>query len=112
MSTLEQSPTPRLETLYMTKKFTWLIAIVSAMGALTLFAQEGTTKAAEGTLMLEKKTYPLKHALAYETTIDNEPAIAVVLSGQPVSSEKLKETKEAKGGWGRRFQPAISKASL
>ncbi|PYI40740.1 MAG: hypothetical protein DMF12_12210, partial [Verrucomicrobia bacterium] len=35
MSTLEQSPTPRLETLYMTKKFTWLIAIVSAMGALT-----------------------------------------------------------------------------
>src|SRR5437867_11213443 len=90
MSTLEQSPTPRLETLYMTKKFTWLIAIVSAMGALTLFAQEGTTKAAEGTLMLEKKTYPLKHALAYETTIDNEPAIAVVLSGQPVSSEKLK----------------------
>jgi len=40
----------------MTKKFTCLIAIVSAMGAVTLFAQEGTTKAAEGTLMLEKKT--------------------------------------------------------
>src|SRR5947208_13718844 len=78
----------------MTKKFTCLIAIVSAVGALTLFAQEGTTKAAEGALMLEKKTYPLKHALAYETTIDNEPAIAVVLSGQTVSSEKLKETKE------------------
>src|SRR5438094_8918323 len=95
MSTLEQSPTPRLETLYMTKKFTWLIGTVSAMDAVTLSAQQGTTKAAEGTLMLEKKTYPLKHDLAYETTIDNEPAIAVVLSGQPVSSEKLKETKEA-----------------
>src|SRR5436189_5159529 len=109
MSTLEQSPTPRLETLYMTKKFTWLIAIVSAMGALTLFAQEGTTKAAEGTLMLEKKTYPLKHALAYETTIDNEPAIAVVLSGQPVSSEKLKETKEAEkeGGDGDFNRPYL-----
>ena len=44
--------------------------------------------------MLEKKTYPLKHALAYETTIDDEQAIAVVLSGQAVSSEKLKEAKE------------------
>jgi hypothetical protein len=72
MSRLQQSPTPRLETLYMTKKFMCLIAIVSAGGAVMLFAQEGTTKAAEGTLMLEKKTYPLKHALAYEATIDNE----------------------------------------
>src|SRR5947208_9931115 len=93
----------------MTKKFTCLIAIVSAVGAVTLFAQEGTTKAAEGTLMLEKKTYPLKHALAYETTIDNEPAIAVVLSGQPVSSEKLKETKEAEkeGGDGDFNRPYL-----
>src|SRR5437867_6337025 len=80
---------------YMTRKFMCVVAIVSAMGPVTLFAQEGTTKAAEGTLMLEKKTYPLKNALAYETTIDNEPAIAVVLSGQAVSSEKLKEAKEA-----------------
>src|SRR6266446_2997637 len=63
----------------MTKKFMCLIAIVSAMGA----------------LMLEKKNYPLKHALAYETTIDDEQAIAVVLSGQAVSSEKLKEAQEA-----------------
>ena len=79
----------------MTKKFMCVIAIVSAMGAVTLLAQEGTTKAGEGTLMLEKKNYPLKHALAYETTIDSDPAIAVVLSGQAVSSEKLKETKDA-----------------
>ncbi len=93
----------------MTRKFMCVVAIVSAMGALTLFAQEGTTKAAEGTLMLEKKTYPLKHALAYETTIDNEPAIAVVLSGQPVSSEKLKETKEAEkeGGDGDFNRPYL-----
>src|SRR5438094_7428635 len=109
MSTLEQSPTPRLDTLYMTKKFTWLIAIVSAMGPVTVFAQEATTKAAAWTLMLEKKTYPLKHAFAYETTIDNAPAIAVVLSGQPVSSEKLKETKEAEkeGGDGDFNRPYL-----
>ena len=59
----------------MTKKFMCLFAIVSAMGVVTLLAQEGTTKAGEGTLMLEKKTYPLKHALAYETTIDSDPAV-------------------------------------
>jgi len=68
------------------------------MGAVTLIAQEGTTKPAVGTLMLEKKTYPLKHVLAYETTIDNEQAIAVVLSGPAISSEKLKEAKETEKG--------------
>ena len=78
----------------MTKKFT-LILIVTVMSIVTLFAEGETTKAAEGTLMLEKKNYPLKNAVAYETAIDNEPAIAVVLSGQAVSSEKLKEAKEA-----------------
>jgi hypothetical protein len=82
----------------MTKKFMCLFATVSAMSAVTLFAQEGTTKAAEGTLMLEKKTYPLKHALAYEATIDDEQAITVVLSGQAVSSETLKEAKETEKG--------------
>jgi hypothetical protein len=96
----------------MIKKFIRLIAIVSAVGAVTLFAQEGTTKAAEGTLMLEKKTYPLKHALAYEATIDNEDAIAVVLSGQAVSGEKLKEAREAEKEGGRRVQPAIPKAGV
>src|SRR5436309_13140168 len=92
----------------MTKKFT-LILIVTVMSIVTRFAVGETTKAAEGTLMLEKKTYPLKHALAYETTIDNEPAIAVVLSGQPDSSEKLKETKEAEkeGGDGEFNRPNL-----
>jgi hypothetical protein len=65
------------------------------MGAVTLLAQEGTTKAGEGTLMLDKKNYPLKHALAYETTIDNEQAIVVVFSGQAVTGEKVKEAREA-----------------
>jgi len=93
----------------MTKKFMCLFALVSAMGAVTLLAQEGTTKAGEGTMMLEKKNYPLKHAIAYETTIDNEPATVVVLSGQAVSSEKLKETKEAEkeGGDGDFNRPYL-----
>ena len=87
------------EAFVMTKKFMSLLAAVAVIvGAVTLIAQEGTTKPAVGTLMLEKKTYPLKHALAYETTIDNEQAIAVVLSGQAISSEKLKEAKETEKG--------------
>jgi hypothetical protein len=63
-------------------------------GAATLFAQEGA-KPAEGTLMLQDKNYPLTHALAYETTINEEEVIAVVLSGQAISSEKLKEARDA-----------------
>jgi len=93
----------------MIKKFTRLVAVLSAMGAVMLFGQQGTTKAANGTLMLEKKNYPLKHGVAYETTLDNEPAVAVVLSGQAVSSEKLKEAKEAEkdGGDGNFSRPYL-----
>ena len=93
----------------MTKKFMSLIAVVSAVSAMTLSAQQGTTKAGEGTLKLEKKNYPLKHALAYETTMNSEPAVAVVLSGQAVSSEKLKEAKEAEkdGGDGNFNRPYL-----
>ena len=78
----------------MQKKFVFLLA-GSTLGALTLFAQGSATKASEGTLTLDKKTYTLKQALAYETTIDNEEAIAVVLSGQTVSSEQLQEVRAA-----------------
>src|SRR5262249_42315466 len=95
MSTLRTNQHQEWDPIRMTKKFMCLVAIVSVMVALTLFAQEGTTKAAEGTLMLEKKTYLLKHALAYEATIDNEQAIAVVFSGQAISNEKLKEAQQA-----------------
>ena len=44
--------------------------------------------------MVQDKNYPLTHALAYETTIDDEETIVVVLSGQAISSEKLKEARE------------------
>jgi hypothetical protein len=65
-------------------------------GAAMVFAQEGAkpAKAAEGTLMLQGKDYPLTHALGYKTTVNNEEVIAVVLSGQAISNEKLKEARE------------------
>ena len=93
----------------MARRFICLLMAASAMGAMALFAEEGTPQAAPGTLMLEKKTYTLKHALAYETTIDDEDAIAVVLSGQAVSSEKLKEAREAEkeGGDGDFSRPFL-----
>jgi len=75
-----------------------LTAAASVIGAVPLFAQEGATAA--GTLTLDKKTYTLKRALAYETTIDDEDAIAVVLSGQPVTSEMLKVARDAEKGGG------------
>src|SRR6266700_7043111 len=79
----------------MAKKFKSLLAGLAVIGgAATLFAQGGL-KPAEGMLMLEDKNYPLTHALAYETTINEEEVIAVVLSGQAISSEKLKEARDA-----------------
>lgn len=93
----------------MSKQLIGLIAVVAALGVVTLDAQEATTKAAEGTLILDKKSYQLKHALAYETTIDDEPATAVVLSGQAVTSEKLEEAREAEkeGGDGDFNRPYL-----
>jgi hypothetical protein len=82
----------------MAKKFMGLLAAMAVIGdAATLVAQEGPKlpKAGEGTLMLQDKNYSLTHALAYETTINGEEVIAVVLSGQAISSEKLKAAKEA-----------------
>ena len=76
-----------------------LITAASVIGAVPLIAQEGAPAAA-GTLTLDKKTYTLKRALAYETTIDDEDAIAVVLSGQPVTSEMLKVARDAEKGGG------------
>jgi hypothetical protein len=74
-----------------------------------LFAQEGTTKAGEGTLTLDKKTYQLAHAVAYESTIDDENAVVTVLSGQPVASEMLKEARKAEkdGGEGDFKKPFL-----
>lgn len=80
------------------KKFMGLMAAMTVVcGAAALFAQEGPKppKAGEGTLMLQDKNYSLTHALAYETTVNGEEMIAVVLSGQAISSEKLKKAMEA-----------------
>ena len=81
----------------MARKFISLLAAMSAIGgAATLFAQ---AKAGEGTLMVQDKNYPLTHALAYETTMDEAERIVVVLSGQAISAEKLKEARaEEKDG--------------
>ena len=78
---------------FMKTRFTGLLITLSAVGLATLWAQQGVTKPAEGTLMLEKKSYALKQALAYETIIDSEDAIAVVLSGQTISSEQLTKAR-------------------
>src|SRR5437868_8185689 len=81
----------------MAKKFMGLLAALTVVaGVATLFAQEGPkpAKAAEGTLMVDGKNYPLAHALAYETTVNEGEVIAVVLSGQAISNEKLKEARE------------------
>jgi hypothetical protein len=82
----------------MAKKFMILMAATAVIGgSATLFAEEGAKPAnlGEGTLMVRSKNYAFKHAVAYETTIDDEDVIAVVLSGPTISSEKLKEARKA-----------------
>jgi hypothetical protein len=66
-------------------------------GPAILFSQEGTKPAnvGEGTLMVKGKNYPLKNAAAYETTVDGEEGIAVVLSGPTISSEKLNAARKS-----------------
>src|SRR6478736_5962130 len=81
----------------MTNKLIGLVAGIAVIGSsATLFAQEGTKPAnvGEGTLMLKSKSYPLKNAVAYETTVDGEEGIAVVVSGPAISNEKLNEPRE------------------
>ncbi len=76
----------------------WLVVMTVAIaGSATLLAQEGTKQAnvGEGTLKLKGKEYLLKNAVAYETTIDGEEGIAVVVSGPAVSSEKLNEVRKS-----------------
>ncbi len=88
---------PAREAFITAKKFLrLLVALAVIAAAATLFAQEGDkrAKAAEGTLMVDGKNYPLTHALAYETTVSEEEVIAVVLSGQAIPGDKLKEARE------------------
>jgi hypothetical protein len=93
----------------MVKKFVSLLAAVAVMGSgATLLAQAGA-KAGEGTLMLEDKNYSVSYALAYETTVNGEEAIAVVLSGQTITAEDLKKSKdeEKKGGFASFRRPFL-----
>jgi hypothetical protein len=85
----------------MVKKFMSLLAAVAVIGGgATLFAQGGA-KSGEGTLSLQDKNYTLSHGLAYETEVNGENVIAVVLSGQAISNEDLTKSKaeEKKGGF-------------
>ena len=78
----------------MSKKFMSLLAATVVIGGgATLFAQGGA-KPGGGTLMLEDKNHSLSNALAYETTVNGEEAIAVVLSGQAISGEDLKKSRD------------------
>lgn len=93
----------------MVKRFvSLLVATAVVVGGAAVFAQGGA-KAGEGTLMLEDKNYTLSHALAYETTVNEEDAIAVVLSGQTITAEDLRKSKEEekKGGYASFKRPFL-----
>src|SRR5215467_4262802 len=79
----------------MTKRFIYSLLTLIAIDLAVVCAEEGKTKAAEGTLTLDKKSYQLRHALVYESTVGDEDAVVAVLSGQPVPSETLKEARAA-----------------
>jgi len=79
-------------------KFISVLTAIAVTGtAAMLFAQEGTKPAnvGEGTVMVKGKNYSLKNAAAYETTVDGEEGIAVVLSGPTISSEKLNAARKS-----------------
>ena len=82
----------------MTNKFITALVVMAVIGSsATLFAQEGTKPAnvSEGTVMVKGKSYLLKNAVAYVTTVDGEEGIAVILSGPTISSEKLNEARKS-----------------
>jgi hypothetical protein len=83
------------------------IAFACALSTGTALFAQG--KPGEGTLSLEDKNYSLSHALAYETMVNGEEAIAVVLSGQAISSEDLEKSKdeEKRGGFAEFKRPFL-----
>jgi hypothetical protein len=87
----------RRNTRIMIKRLFSLTAIAIIGGAVTIFAQSGGKPAnvGEGTLMVKGKNYSLKNAAAYETTVDGENGIAVVLSGPTISNEKISEARKS-----------------
>lgn len=93
----------------MPKTLISLFLAASALGAATVLGQQPVTTATKGTLMLEKKTYPLTHAAAYEATIEDEPMIAVVFSGQVIAGEQVMAARDAEkqGGDGDFKRPFL-----
>jgi len=83
--------------MFMIKRLICLVAIAFIGSSATIFAQGGAKPAnvGEGTVMVKGKTFPLKNAAAYETTVDGEDGIAVVLSGPTISNEKINEARKA-----------------
>jgi hypothetical protein len=81
----------------MRNKFTTFLFVTVIAGLVTLFGQKGPTPAnvSEGTVMVRGKRYLLKNAVAYETTIDGEEGIAVVVSGPTISSEKIDAARKS-----------------
>src|ERR1700758_4925800 len=100
---------PTIKPFYMTKRVICLLTAIVTLQAPMLFAQERTTKPAEGTLKLSKKTLQLKNAVAYESSTGEEEEIAIVLSAQPISSEKFRKAvaTEKEGGSGEFPQPFL-----
>jgi hypothetical protein len=93
----------------MIKKFVSLLAAVAVTsGGATVLAQAGG-KAGEGTLSLQDKNYTLSNALAYESTVNGEEAITVVLSGQVITAEDLKKSRdmEKDGGFAEFKRPFL-----
>lgn len=84
----------------MPKKFMSLLAAMTVIGGGAMLFAQGGAKPGEGTLMLQDKNYTLSNALAYETTVNGEEAIAVVLSGQAISAEDLKKSRDGEKAGG------------
>jgi hypothetical protein len=85
------------QDIFMAKRLICLVASALIGASTTSFAQ-GSAKpanAGEGTVTVKGKNYPLKNAAAYETTVDGEDGIAVVLSGPTISNEKLNAARKS-----------------
>jgi hypothetical protein len=83
--------------LFMAKRSICLVVITLIAGSATIFAQGGAKPAnvSEGTVTVKGKDYALKNAAAYETTVEEEEGIAVVLSGPTISNEKINEARKS-----------------
>src|SRR4051794_8190891 len=95
--------------MFMLKKCIYSLGAIIGLSAVIVLAQEAATKPAEGKMMLSKKTYELKNALAYESATGGEPDLTVVLTAAAVSNDKLKKAlaAEKKGEFAEFPQPYL-----